>query len=73
MDSGGPAARAWPDYTYPLYELQAQEFFNMTGCAAEGTADWDCLRAASLKTIVTARCVRVSLRVGVSTLILGPF
>ncbi|KAJ9094099.1 hypothetical protein QFC21_006200 [Naganishia friedmannii] len=32
MDSGGSTARAWANWTYPLYECQMQEFLNRTGC-----------------------------------------
>ena len=55
MDSGGPASRAWPDWTFPLYEKQAGEFFNMTGCTQEGDARWQCLRQLDAGKVANAR------------------
>ena len=55
MDSGGPAARAWPDWTWPLYNTQAEEFFNRTGCSGKGDAVWGCLRALDVEVIRNAR------------------
>lgn len=55
MNSGGPAARAWPDWTFPLYERQADEFFGLTGCTQEGQERWGCLRSLDAGRIVNAR------------------
>jgi hypothetical protein len=59
MNSGGPAARAWPDWTSELYEKQAGEFFGLTGCAMDGNggegAGWECLRELDVERVVNAR------------------
>ncbi|KAG8747312.1 hypothetical protein FRC10_001491 [Ceratobasidium sp. 414] len=51
MDSGGPTARAFPNWTYPLY--QTEEFLSLTGCANEAdfTATFTCLRSLQASTI----------------------
>ncbi|KAF8704549.1 type-B carboxylesterase lipase family, partial [Rhizoctonia solani] len=56
MDSGGPTARAFPDWTYPLYQTQTDEFLNLTGCyrGANETATFSCLREISMETIKNA-------------------
>jgi acetylcholinesterase len=58
MNSGGPAARAWPNWTYPLYEQQAGEFFNLTGCSTDFAAGekegWECLRELDVERVVNA-------------------
>ncbi|KAF8751501.1 Carboxylesterase family [Rhizoctonia solani] len=56
MDSGGPTARAFPDWTYPLYQTQTDEFLNLTGCyrGANETATFSCLRGISMETIRNA-------------------
>ncbi|KAF8704552.1 type-B carboxylesterase lipase family, partial [Rhizoctonia solani] len=56
MDSGGPTARAFPDWTYPLYQTQTDEFLNLTGCyrGADETATFSCLRGISMETIRNA-------------------
>ncbi|KAJ1308069.1 hypothetical protein OPQ81_002135 [Rhizoctonia solani] len=56
MDSGGPTARAFPNWTYPLYQTQAEEFLNRTGCyrGENETATFACLRGLSVDTIRSA-------------------
>ncbi|KAG8712830.1 hypothetical protein FRC08_014045 [Ceratobasidium sp. 394] len=53
MDSGGPTARAFPNWTYPLYQTQTEEFLNLTGCAkgADSAATFTCLRSLQASTI----------------------
>ncbi|KAL8277278.1 hypothetical protein RQP46_010347 [Phenoliferia psychrophenolica] len=34
MDSGAPTSRAFPNYTYPIYETQAKEFLSDVGSAS---------------------------------------
>jgi carboxylesterase type B len=57
MDSGGPTARAWPNWTYPLYEDQMVEFLNRTGCNVGGDEKktFKCLRDADAEKIRNAR------------------
>lgn len=57
MDSGGPTARAWPNWTYPLYENQTVEFLNRTGCnvGQDEKKVFDCLRGVDAETIRNAR------------------
>lgn len=66
MVSGGPTARIWPDWTYPMYEKQAKRFLEMTGClrGEDEKATFDCLRSPSLESsaIRTARYVLFSLK-----------
>lgn len=56
MDSGGPTSRAFPNWTYPLYQTQTEEFLNLTGCfrGENETATFDCLRAVPQDTIKSA-------------------
>ncbi|KAG9121455.1 hypothetical protein FRC07_002583 [Ceratobasidium sp. 392] len=56
MDSGGPTARAFPNWTYPLYQTQTQEFLGLTGCAdkAGSAATFTCLRNITVDTIKSA-------------------
>ncbi|KAG8734077.1 hypothetical protein FRC12_018661 [Ceratobasidium sp. 428] len=56
MDSGGPTARAFPNWTYPLYQTQTAEFLSLTGCAskANSAATFTCLRSISADTIKNA-------------------
>ncbi|CAE6523244.1 unnamed protein product [Rhizoctonia solani] len=56
MDSGGPTARAFPNWTYPLYQTQAEEFLNLTGCyrGENETATFACLRDLPVDTIKNA-------------------
>ncbi|KAG9078859.1 hypothetical protein FRC06_008127, partial [Ceratobasidium sp. 370] len=53
MDSGGPTARAFPNWTYPLYQTQTEEFLSLTGCAkgADSAATFTCLRGLQASTI----------------------
>ncbi|KEP51580.1 carboxylesterase [Rhizoctonia solani 123E] len=53
MDSGGPTARAFPNWTYPLYQTQAEEFLDRTGCyrGENETATFACLRELPVDTI----------------------
>lgn len=57
MDSGGPTARAWPNWTYPLYEYQMIEFLNKTGCnnGEDEKKTFKCLRDVDAETIRNAR------------------
>jgi acetylcholinesterase len=59
LNSGGPTARMWSDWTYPMYEKQFRRFLEKTGChrGEDEKATFDCLRSPSLEpnTIRTAR------------------
>ncbi|KAB5591730.1 Carboxylesterase [Ceratobasidium theobromae] len=56
MDSGGPTSRAFPNWTYPLYQTQTEEFLNLTGCfrGEDEAATFDCLRAVPQNNIKNA-------------------
>ncbi|KAF8602860.1 triacylglycerol lipase FGL4 [Ceratobasidium sp. AG-I] len=56
MDSGGPTSRAFPNWTYPLYQTQTQEFLTLAGCdkGDNETATFTCLRALPADTIKSA-------------------
>ncbi|CAE6457227.1 unnamed protein product [Rhizoctonia solani] len=56
MDSGGPTARAFPNWTYPLYQTQTEEFLNRTGCyrGDNEIATFSCLRELPMDTIRNA-------------------
>ncbi|CAE6535479.1 unnamed protein product [Rhizoctonia solani] len=56
MDSGGPTARAFPNWTYPLYQTQTEEFLNLTGCykGDNEAATFACLRGLPVDTIKSA-------------------
>lgn len=57
MDSGGATARAWPNWTYPLYEYQTMQFLNMTGCnkGDDEKKTFKCLRGLDAEIIRNAR------------------
>ncbi|CAE6403418.1 unnamed protein product [Rhizoctonia solani] len=56
MDSGGPTSRAFPNWTYPLYQTQTEEFLNRTGCyrGENETATFACLRGLPVDNIKNA-------------------
>ncbi|QRV89870.1 carbohydrate esterase family 10 protein [Ceratobasidium sp. AG-Ba] len=56
MDSGGPTARAFPNWTYPLYQTQTQEFLTRVGCnnKSSSTATFACLRGLQADIIKNA-------------------
>ncbi|CAE7081466.1 unnamed protein product [Rhizoctonia solani] len=56
MDSGGPTARAFPNWTYPLYQTQTEEFLHRTGCyrGEDETVTFACLRELPVDTIKNA-------------------
>lgn len=53
FQSGGPTTRAFPDYSYPLYERHYQEFLSVVGCnEIEGDERvLDCLRNVDFEVI----------------------
>jgi acetylcholinesterase len=61
MNSGGPTARAWPDWTYELYNKQMDEFLVKTNCKQQDGDEhktFDCLRKAKAAEIEDARFVQ---------------
>ena len=57
MNSGGATARAWPNWTAPLYEYQTIQFLNMTGCnnGDNEKKTFKCLRGLDAEIIRNAR------------------
>ncbi|KAK4702104.1 hypothetical protein P7C70_g4122, partial [Phenoliferia sp. Uapishka_3] len=53
MDSGAPTARAFPNYTYPIYETQTHEFLGRVGCEdiKGAQATFKCLRSLNASLI----------------------
>lgn len=63
MNSGGPTARVWPDWNYPLYQKQMVEFLQKTGCmwGENERRTFECLREVEVETIRNARYVLLTL------------
>ncbi|KAF8602903.1 acetylcholinesterase [Ceratobasidium sp. AG-I] len=56
MDSGAPTARACPNWTYPLYQTQTDEFLALAGCEKGNSANatFACLRSVLADTLKNA-------------------
>jgi len=53
FQSGGPATRAFPNFTYPLYVRHYEEYLAGVGCSKtkENKATLDCLRNVDIAVI----------------------